>query len=384
MHGDRPALQRNPFVTAPASTRLLSLDVMRGLTIILMVVVNTAAWFGVRDDTATFSFLLHAKWAGVTFADVVFPFFILIVGVSIPLSGVADRRQDGVNGALVARLLRRAAILFAIGLALNAMALLSSGGDTLRIPGVLQRIAVVFFVASLLYACLPQRALVAVVVVSLFGYWRLAYLDVPDGTPVDLLQPGADFISWVDRQVLGEAAYVSGPRGYDPEGLLDTIPAIAQALIGVLVGSWMRTHGDRERAFRGMLSAGVALSLLGWAWGLSFPMVKALWTSSFAVYTSGLGLVLFAVLYWLVDNRGYRSAWLVPCQSFGINSITAYVLHILLTGMLMSAGLLPLCYELAAPVVGPRPASLAPIAMVLLLTWLPLRALHVRQIVIKV
>lgn len=357
--------------------RLNSLDVFRGVTIVGMIVVNAAMVVAFGDDAATYAFLEHAPWAGVTLADVIFPFFLVILGVAIPFAlSLEGNRPDQMH-----RIFRRALILFLIGLGLNLITVFRIDADALRILGVLQRIALAYFFAALIYLYFGWRVILAVAAGVLILYWPLVLLPSPDG-PANLAVPGQNFAAWFDRTLLGSHIYVSGPSGFDPEGILSTDPAVAQTLLGVLTGLWIRAS-EGARRLRGLFCAGLALTAAGLLWGLAFPMIKALWTSSYVLYTTGLALLLLAALGWLIDMRDMGPLWRRPFAAFGRNAILAYVLHILLLWVL-AGNLLAALYRWAAQFTSPEAASLAPVAFILLFTWAVVAWLEKRGIRITV
>ncbi len=305
-----------------APKRLESLDVFRGLTIAAMILVNNGAGPG------TYPPLLHAPWDGWTLTDLVFPFFLLIVGVAIPFS-LGKRRETG-SGlfGLLLRIVRRSVVIFAIGLALNGFPEYHLA--TIRIPGVLQRIAVCYLLASLIDLVGGTWFKVGLIVVLLVGYCdAMIFVATPGYVAGDLSRAG-NLAAWVDRVVLGGHLYKAD---YDPEGLFSTLPALATALIGVLAGHWLRSGRSAFEKVGGLFVAGWFGVVLGWIWGGWFPINKALWTSSFVLLTAGLGLQLLAVCYWLVDLKG-RNGWSRPFQIFGTNAIAAYVFAAILARLM--------------------------------------------------
>ncbi|OGR69278.1 MAG: hypothetical protein A2081_05520 [Elusimicrobia bacterium GWC2_61_19] len=305
------------------NSRLLSLDVFRGLTIALMIIVNTP---GNREAYAQ---LDHAEWNGCTMTDLVFPFFLFIVGVSIVFS-LARRLEKGTTAGLVPQILKRALIIYAFGMVLNAIP--NYHPSTIRILGVLQRIAICYFFGSLLFIKTGLKTQIAVVAAALLGYWlAMTYIPVP-GIGAGILTKEGSLASWLDRVVLGAHTYRGGV--YDPEGLLSTIPSLATTLLGVFTGLWLRSGRTQFEKVRGMLAAGLVSAAAGWLWGLAFPLNKALWTSSYVLFTAGLALWLLAAIYWLVEMKGIK-AWGRPFEVFGVNAIAAYMLPIFLLKFLV-------------------------------------------------
>jgi predicted acyltransferase len=293
-----------------AAQRLVSLDAFRGLTIALMIVVNNAG--SGRDS---YSQLRHSEWHGWTATDTVFPSFLWIVGVAITLS-LGRRLAQGVPRAkLVAQAFRRAAVIFVLGLAVYAAPNFDLG--TQRILGVLQRIAICYLIASLLYLFTGIRSQICCIVALLVVYWALMTLVPVPGYGAGRLDVEGNFAHYVDRLVLGRHNYAA-TKDWDPEGLVSTLPAIATALFGVLAG-WMlrlrRSLAERTRA---------VLLLAGYVANQWMPINKKLWTDSFCLFMAGLDFVVFALFLWLVDIRAWRKP-VQPMVVFGMNAIAIYL-----------------------------------------------------------
>ena len=327
------------------SPRLMSLDIFRGLTVAGMIVVNTPG------NGHAYRLLDHAEWNGCTPADLVFPFFLFIMGAALVFS-LSGRAQ---GGALLAKIVKRAAVIFALGLFLNAIPHWHPA--TLRLPGVLQRIAVCYLVCALLFLTTGLRAQAALAAALLLGYW-LAMTQIGAG---DLSKEG-NLAAQFDRFILGPHAY--RPGVYDPEGIPSTLPALATVLLGMFAGSWLRSRRPAERKAAVLAGAGAALAGLGWLWGLIFPVNKALWTSSYVLYTGGLACFILADCFWLADILGWK-AWSRPFEALGVNALAAYVLPILLLKALVYsrvAGTQPrlwLCAHLFGTWLSPLSASAA-------------------------
>jgi predicted acyltransferase len=309
-------MDTKPEQPGPAPARRLeSLDAFRGLTIAGMILVNNpGSWQAVYPP------LRHAAWHGWTPTDLVFPSFLFIAGVSIPLAlGRRVERGDR-PGALLAKVATRSLVIFALGLALNAG--WGRGIDTIRIPGVLQRIAVCYFAASLLFLTTAPRVQALACAGLLLGYWVvMAWVPAPGHAAGDLSREG-NLPAYVDRALMPGHLYKAD---YDPEGVLSTFPAIATTLIGVLAGHRLRSPRTQAEKAAGLLIAGTVAVLAGWAWDALFPINKALWTSSFVVFTAGIALQWFGVFTWLIEVQG-RRRWATPFVIFGRNAIAAYVL----------------------------------------------------------
>jgi len=303
--------------------RLLSLDVFRGLTMAAMVIVNNPGDWG-----NVYWPLLHAEWHGCTPTDLIFPFFLFIVGVSITLS----KKSAGWGS-----ILRRAAIIFALGLFLAGYPRFDL--ERWRIPGVLQRIALCYLAAAVTYRFSTgdrRRQVVTIAglaAVLALGYWGVLMLVPPPGGTAGDLTPEGNLGAWLDRALMD--GHLWRPR-WDPEGLLSTIPAVATTLLGVLAGMCLTTpvaeRGSEsrvekwtpERKLATLAAGGAGAVVIGLLWGLAFPINKALWTSSYAVFTAGAASLLLALCYWTIDIKGWRR-WTTPLVILGVNAITLFV-----------------------------------------------------------
>jgi predicted acyltransferase len=328
------------------SQRLLSLDVFRGLTIAGMMIVNNLG------GPVNYPQLQHVSWHGWTYTDTIFPSFLWIVGVAITLSMAkrVDARDN--KGKLVLHALRRAAIIFGIGLFLNGFLIFDL--TTWRVPGVLQRIAVCYFMATVVFLYTKLRGQIVFTVLCLGAYWLLMGTDYERDT---------NFARGIDQIVFGNHNY-RATKTWDPEGLVSTLPAIATAMFGVLTGQILRrshTHGERTaRIFlsgNGLILAGMLLS----AWQ---PINKQLWTVSFSVFMAGISAVLFASCYWICDAKEIRKPFRF-FEIYGMNAIAAYIFAGLLariTGLLKPDGTTPIrkmVYDnVFAPLASPANASL--------------------------
>ena len=301
--------------------RLISLDLFRGATIAAMILVNDAG----SEDTSYWP-LRHAEWNGWTPTDLVFPFFLFVVGVSLVFSFQSRLKRGDSQSALLLHALRRCAIIFAIGMALNATLLPYL--HTLRVPGVLQRIAVCYLAASIAFLYLGRRSRALLVAALVVGYWILMrFVPVPGlgmpGRDIPLFHPDMNLGAYLDRKFMSGHLYEATR---DPEGLLSTLPAIATALLGVFTGEWLRSKNSPRRKAAWMLACGVAGIALGEFWGIWFPINKKLWSSSFVFFTAGCALLCLAICYWITDIKQWSGPWTKPFLVFGMNAIAAYTL----------------------------------------------------------
>jgi predicted acyltransferase len=349
----------------------------------MVLVNNPGTW------SAVYRPLTHAEWHGWTPTGLVFPFFLFIVGVSITLA--LGRRRSGreSRGVLIGRVVRRAGTIFALGLVLNLVAALAFGWglDTVRIMGVLQRIALCYLAAAVLFLYFGWRAQTAIAAALLLGYWTLlALVPAPGFAAGDLGQEGS-LAAWLDRLLLGRHIWRGG-RVYDPEGLLSTLPAIATTLAGVITGRWLESARSPARKLGGLAGAGAGAMAAGLVWSAWFPINKSLWTSSYALFTAGAAALGLAACTWLVDVAGYRR-WTGPFVIFGTNALALFFLStlgaLLLVAIRVDQGngstltLQSLLYRtLFAPWAAPVNASLA-WAVAYLLVWLGLMGLLYRR-----
>ena len=309
-----------------AGQRLDALDVFRGLTIAGMLVVNTP---GTWDHA--YPQLLHAEWNGWTYTDTIFPFFLFIVGVSMPLS-FSKRLEGGARrGDLFRHVALRGAAIFAIGLALNLLSFLLFHKAHLRIPGVLQRIGVCYLFAGLLYLAFGKRGLLPCAAVLLLLYWALMTLLPVPGLGAGRLDVEGNLAAYLDRAVLGEHTW---KQGWDPEGPLSTIPAVASTLFGAMAGELLRSKTGWRKTLTTLTGAGVAAIAFGALWGTVFPINKNLWTSSYAVFMAGLAAVSLALCLWIVDVRGWKT-WAAPFRWLGMNALAIFTLSLLAVLLLL-------------------------------------------------
>lgn len=295
-----------------------SVDAFRGFTILGMILVNSpGSWEHVYRP------LLHANWNGCTPADLVFPFFLFIVGVSIVFAYTKYLQKGTSRIQLARKAFFRTLILFGIGLSLN---IIMSGFSEIRIPGVLQRIALVYFIGSILFLYLPRWTIILLSLIILFGYWMLLLWVPPPGQAHALLEPGLNIANWIDFKVIPGHLY----RGtWDPEGLLSTLPAVVTCTTGILAGWLMIKTEEFTKNVKLLLLSGFIFLATGLVWSLVFPLNKNLWTGSYVFFTSGLGF-LFLALFEFLTNAGKKRQWLVIFLAPGHNALSIYIFHILL------------------------------------------------------
>ncbi len=318
--GEKPA-------AAPAAGRLKSIDALRGFDM-FWIMGGDAAWNACVKwiDPSSRDVLLeqmeHVKWEGFHFYDLIFPLFLFVVGAVIPFSLESHRQRGESRAALYGRIARRVALLFLLGLICNGI--LQFDWQRLRVAGVLQRIAICYGIAALVVMWCGVRGQVVVSAAILLGYWAiLALVPVPGSTAGDYSIQG-NLAGYLDRHFL-PGRIVQEYYGFgDNEGLLSTIPAVATALLGALAGQWLRSARRPGVKVLGLLAAGVAALLLGTAWGMVFPVIKNLWTSSYVLVAGGWSLLLLALFYAVIDVAGY-SRWAFFFIVIGMNAITIYV-----------------------------------------------------------
>lgn len=300
------------------SKRLLSLDVFRGMTIAGMILVNNPGDWGY-----IYSPLKHAEWNGITPTDFIFPFFLFIVGVAISLALGGRVEKSDISKDIYLKIFRRFALIFLLGLFLAAFPFFEF--STLRIPGVLQRIAVCYLIASLIFLHTNWKQQAVISVILLFVYWALMTLiPVPECAVTTMNDKACNLSAYIDRVVFGFEHIWKQGKVYDPEGILSTIPSVVTTISGVLTGTWLKTNRNDMEKVGGIFFFGVVLCAIGWYWNLFFPFNKGLWTSSYTVYTSGLALCFLGFCYFLIDIKGYQK-WAKPFIIFGVNALALFV-----------------------------------------------------------
>jgi predicted acyltransferase len=387
-----PALERTS--TIPKIHRWLSVDVLRGLTIGFMIMVNNNG----GGDQAYWA-MKHTDWNGFTPTDLVFPTFLFLVGISTVFSTQSRLAKGDTKSSLLVHTVRRALILFLLGLLVNSFPFFHL--HTLRIYGVLPRIAICYLIVAVFYLYSPSwKNKAAIAAAALIGYWILMrFVPVPGyGIPthqIPLLDHDANLVAWVDRHIFSASHLYEKTR--DPEGLLSTLPAVATTLIGMLAGIWLRTTRSIVEKARGIAYAGCAGILLGGLWNFEFPVNKKLWTSSYVLYAAGWSLLLLALCIYLIDIRGARKSDAQTRKSFlvllvfGTNAIGAYVLSELLPGALSfihphpGVPFLLWFYDSVLHVIPYAPiASMVFCIVFAAVCWAPIYLLYRRRIFLKI
>jgi predicted acyltransferase len=316
----QPAAPAKTLAPIAAAGRLVSLDVFRGLTIAGMILVNDpGSWSSIYWP------LDHAEWNGWTPTDLIFPFFLFIVGVSMTLSFAKRIERGATRGSLAKHVVLRSLGIFVIGLLLNGFPKYHLA--TIRIPGVLQRIAVCYLCAGLIYLATGLEKgwkwQAGIAAVLLIGYWAaMTFIPVP-GYGAGHLDPESNLGAWLDRLVMSGHLW-SQSKTWDPEGIMSTFPAIVTPLLGALFGNWLRRQQVSTRTALRVAAAGIVILTLGYALHPLFPINKKLWTSTFVIFTAGFAMVLLALCYWLVDVKKLRR-WATPFLVFGTNALAIFV-----------------------------------------------------------
>jgi predicted acyltransferase len=371
------------------ATRLVAIDVFRGITVAAMILVNNpGSW------SQIYAPLRHAEWHGWTPADLIFPFFLFVVGITTRLSLDARRERGATDGELATQILRRGTIIVALGLLVSAFPFVPPEHlAQLRIPGVLQRIGVAYLVAAMVTLHGSRRAQVAIAAALLLGYWALlALVPVPGIGPPALAPPDATLPAWLDRRLLDGHLWAA-TRSWDPEGVLSTLPAVASVLLGALAAPLLRAERPATERARNLAAVGGVLAVAGLAWSLVFPINKNLWTSSYVLFTAGAAALGLALCLWLADGR--QRGWTRPFLVFGVNPIVAFVGSAMLSRLLYTTlrvsyagdqvSLQQAIYRsLFASWLPPKPASLAFALAMVALWWAVLAVLDRRGIRLKV
>lgn len=413
--GYMPDVKPEPAVTStvaphePRRERLISLDVFRGLTVAGMILVNNPGTW-----SAIYPPLEHAAWHGWTPTDLIFPFFLFIVGVTTHLSLGARRARGDDDATLIRQVLRRGAIIFLLGFLMSAFPFYQWGtiegmanpslweriayrAEHVRILGVLQRIGLVYVAAGLLTLRTSLKQQIVILAALLYGYWfAMTLIPVPgkDIGALLLSRPSDTLAAWLDRAILGTNHIWGGSVTYDPEGPFSTIPAIGTAMLGVMAGRWIAQPKSLIERIAGLFAVGCLAIVAGLMWNWSFPINKNIWTSSYVLFTAGMACVTLATIMWLVEEHGVRW-WTKPFVIYGVNPIVAFVGSGVLARIIYTLWKVQyegkptpvetvVFKEVFAPFLDPRTASLA-MAFTTVLFWFAILAiLYRRKIFLKV
>jgi predicted acyltransferase len=396
---------------APKRERLLSLDVFRGITIAGMLLVNNPGTW-----SAIFPPLEHAEWNGWTPTDLIFPFFLFIVGITTHLSLSARRARGDDDSAVVKQILRRGIIIYLLGFAMAMFPFYQWGTiasipnatpwdrilyriEHVRILGVLPRIAIVYICAGLLTLKTTLKQQIVIIATLLFGYWfAMTLIPVPGEHEIGavlLNTHDRNLAAWLDRAILGTNHTWSGSVTFDPEGPMSTIPAIATSMLGVIAGRWIvQKEKPLLERISGMFAVGAIGMMVGLMWNWAFPINKSLWTSSYVIFTAGMACVAIATIMWIVDYCNVKW-WTKPFVIYGVNPIVAFVGSGVLARLIYtlwhvsyhgrSVALQDAIYQIVfLPWLPPRVASLAFAISFVLLWYGILTVLYRRNIILKV
>lgn len=298
-----------------SNQRLISLDVFRGITIAGMILVNNPGSWG-----AIYPPLKHAAWNGCTPTDLIFPFFLFIVGVAITLSLSKRKERGDDQNKLLFQIFRRSLMLFGLGIILHGFPYFNF--SEIRIPGVLQRIAVVYLFSSIIFLKFDLKKVHFIAWALIIIYWLLmSFVPVP-GVGYANLEPTTNLAAWLDKLLL-EGHLWKVTKVWDPEGILSTVPAISSALFGILAGNKIREKISDSEKLIWMFVWGNILLVAGIIWDLFFPLNKSLWTSSYVLYTAGIALHFLAMCYWSIDVKKI-TWWTKPFVVYGLNAITVF------------------------------------------------------------
>ena len=403
-------------VSAPPKERLVSLDVFRGLTIAAMLLVNDPGTW-----SAIYPPLAHAAWHGWTPTDLIFPFFLFIVGITTWMSMQGRRARGATESDITRQIIRRGAIIFLLGFLMSGFPFFTwtaipgnpdpSAWERIvdrllhwRIMGVLQRIGICYIVAALIAQRTTLRQQVITIVGLLFGYWFImTALPVPGSGvlgQIALNRPDATMAAYFDRLFLDWSRFGLGNHNWgatstwDPEGILSTIPAVATAMLGILTGRWLAEKRSIDERLTGLFASGALAMMLGLMWGWAFPINKSIWTSSYVLFTAGVAAVSLATIMWLVDVKRF-DGWTRPFVIYGMNPILAFVGSGIMARIIYSiikvdyngksVSLQSAIYQAGfASWLEPKNASLAFALAVVLLWYGIVYALYRKQIFLKV
>lgn len=361
--------------------RLLSLDALRGFDMLFImglteVVIAFCGLFPGGSDWWLARTMHHASWNGCNIEDLIFPTFLFIAGISFPFSLASQEARGKSRGQIYLKILKRAVILVLLGMVYNGC--LRFNPERFRICSVLMRIGLAWMFASIIYMNVGKIGRYIVSGIILVGYWLLiAFVPAPDAASFagsDGIVPGpftmqGNLVGYIDRLIMPGTLW----RGYfDPEGLLSTLPAIVTALLGMTAGDIVRDSGPEGNGAKAALTMaiiGASLIVAGLIWGTFFPINKSLWTSSFVLLAGGIGFLLFALFYYIIDVRGC-TRWVRPLEAVGKNSITVYMMQALINVWATTHFLLDGVVKLLNNTISESAGELALSAGYLTLCWL--------------
>jgi predicted acyltransferase len=379
-----------PRVSEPVG-RLLSLDVVRGITIAFMIMVNN------NGGSGSWHFMNHAEWNGLTATDLVFPTFVFVMGVSVVFAIESRLARGATRGQLVRHAVQRAVILCLLGIVVNSFPFFER--EHMRFYGVLQRIGVCYLAVSVFYLW-ERRAwpMAAALAVALVSYWvLLRWVPIPGagvpGRDVPFMDVQQNLVSWLDRHLFPYHLYRDAPdhNVRDPEGLLSDLPAVGTALMGLLTGVWLRTRRPIAATTRGLAAAAISSLALGYLWAFWFPLNKNLWTSSYVLVAGGYSLALLTLAFWAVEQKAWRTGWTWVWLVFGSNAIAAYMISELLPGVLQNIHVTPgtgaatfVSDHVFAHIPDPGWAAFAYSVTFTAVCFIPVSAMYRRRIFLKV
>lgn len=353
---------------ALSQKRLASLDVFRGVTIALMILINNLG------GNEYYTFLQHADWNGWTLADLVFPFFLFIVGVAIPYA-FTDKLEKGADRRrLFVRAAYRTVTLFALGLFISNFPYFNL--STFRVMGVLQRIALCYLLSSLVFLFLKSKWRVIVTLIIPLAYWMLMILVPVPGYGAGVLSKDGSLAAYTDRLLLNGHLFADT---WDPEGLLSNLPAVSTTLIGVLAGQFVRSNRAPLKKTFGCFFSGSLSVAIGSFWNTWFPINKNLWTSSYVAFTGGIALIILAACFFTIDVRKHRT-WTSPFIILGTNAISMYILAGILS-LSLSYTAIPLVF---ASWTGPSQGQFLYALLLLAFCWAIAGILNRKKIFIKI
>ena len=375
--------------TIPAKEKqwLLSLDFFRGLTVAAMILVNNPG-----DWEHVYATLEHSKWNGCTPTDLIFPFFIFMIGVSIVYAFGSKKDDETLHKQIILKALKRSITIYMIYVAIHF--LFTFNFHHFRILGVLPRIAIVFFISVIIYVKANFKQWLWIFSIILIVYCLLMTVVPVPGYGYAILEPGKNLAAWLDNIILTPNHMWSGTKTWDPEGILSTLPAVGTCLFGMMVGTTLkRTDKTEAEKVAWLLSFATFSVMAALIWNNWFPINKALWTSSFVLYTGGLATAGLTISYWLIDVQ-QRKKYITPFVAYGTNAITAYVaadivlavlgwIHVSLHGK--TVNLQEYLYQtIFVPNSSPINASLVGAITYVLILLVPMLILYKKKIFIKV